>query len=453
MSKFIPHDYQKYAIKKILQLEASGLFLDMGLGKTVCALTASQELLYNRFEVAKVLVIAPLRVARDTWPAEIKKWDHLKNIKYSTVLGSRAKREEALKKKAGIYIINRENVSWLVDYYKSKWPFDMVVIDELSSFKATTAKRWRDLKKVRPLIKKIVGLTGTPAPNSLIDLWPQMYLLDRGERLGQTITYFRHEYFIPGRRKGYVVYDWIPKKDTKKRIYKKIGDICVSMKSEDYLKMPEKTYNFIEVNLKDKLKTYKQLEKDLLLPFKEGGDVVADNAASLSTKLLQMASGAVYDENQEVKKIHDEKIKALEDVVEASNGKPLLVFYWYKHDLQRLKENFKDARTLEDSKDIEDWNKGKIDMLLAHPASAGHGLNLQSGGSTIVWFSLTWSLELYQQANARLYRQGQKDHVIIHHLVAKGTIDENVKKALDNKRLNQESLLEAVKARIKELVA
>ena len=370
----------------------------------------------------------------------------------SKVLGSEKQRIEALHQPADIYIINRENTEWLVDYYGRKWPFDMVVIDELSSFKNPRSKRFRALRKVRPLIKRIVGLTGTPAPNGLIDLWSQIYLLDQGERLGKTLTGYRNRYFDPGRRNQNIVFEWIPKPFAEERIYEKISDICVSMKAEDWLQLPGRIDNAIEVELPEKAKSqYKQLEKDLILPLL-GSDVTAANAAVLTNKLLQMANGAIYDEFGEAKEIHDAKLEALEEVVEAANGKPVLVVYSYRHDLDRIKNQLKKykPRTLDSDQDVQDWNAGKTQVLLLHPASGGHGLNLQTGGNIIVWFGLTWGLEYYQQANARLYRQGQIERVIVHHIVAKGTMDEEVLKALTGKAATQNDLMEAVKAKIEQ---
>ncbi|MEY8762498.1 MULTISPECIES: SNF2-related protein [Clostridium] len=443
-----PHNYQKYAAQWILDKEKAGLLMDMGLGKTVVTLTAIDELMYDYFDVTKVLVIAPLRVAEDTWTSESEKWDHLKHLKISKVLGTEKERTATLNYKADIYVINRENVVWLVKYYGRYWPFDMVVIDELSSFKSSRSQRFKALRKVKP--KRIVGLTGTPAPNGLMDLWSEIYLLDGGERLGRTITGYRERYFLPDKRNQNVIFSYKPKEGAKEHIYEKLKDICVSMKAEDYLKLPDRINNIIKINLsKAAMNKYKQLERDLLLPFKDS-DVVANNAAVLTNKLLQIANGAVYDENGDVLEIHDEKIKALEDVIEAANGKPVLIFYSYKHDRDRLQKYFK-AKELKTSEDIKAWNKGEIPIMLVHPASAGHGLNLQAGGNIIVWFGLTWSLELYQQANARLYRQGQKQNVIVHHLVAKGTMDEDVMKALQNKEVGQEALLQAVKARLNNI--
>ena len=449
---FKPHDYQEHATKKIIDLPAVGLFLDMGMGKTICALTAILELLYNWFDVAKVLVIAPKRVAEDTWSRETDKWEHTKHLKIAKVLGTAKQRKAALESQADIYVINRENTEWLVNYYDKDWPFDMVVIDELSSFKSSKAKRFRALRKMRPFIKRIVGLTGTPAPNGLIDLWPQLYLLDQGERLGKTVTGYRDRYFEAGRRdpRRGIVFEWKPKAGAEEAIYEKISDICISMQAKDYLQLPERVNNVIPVSLPAEARAkYEQLEKDLLLEFTES-DVVADTAAVLSNKLLQLANGAVYDEDRTVKHIHDAKLEALEDVIEAANGKPVLVYYAYRHDRDRIKAKFKNARFLDTEKDITDWNDGKIELLLAHPASAGHGLNLQTGGHIIVWFGLTWSLELYQQGNARLDRQGQEHSVIVHHLVAEGTIDGDVMKAIEGKAVGQDALLEAVKARIRE---
>lgn len=392
-----------------------------------------------------------MRVAEDTWTKETEKWNHTKYLRVAKVLGHRHKRIKALNSKSDIYVINRENVEWLVKYYGSKWPFDMVIIDELSSFKASKAKRFRALRKVRPLIKRIVGLTGTPSPNGLMDLWAQVYLLDRGERLGKTVTGYRDRYFHPDKRSQHLVYSWKLKPGAEESIHNKLSDICVSMSAKDWLELPDRIDNVINVRLPQKVKTlYRQLERDLLLELADG-DITANTAAVLSNKLLQMANGAVYDENGKARVLHDEKLNALEDVLEAANQKPVLVFYSYQHDLLRLKERIPKARTLDTTKDITDWNDGKIPVLLAHPASAGHGLNLQAGGNIIVWFGLTWSLEQYQQANARLHRQGQQNNVIVHHLVAEGTVDEDVMLALKNKAVGQDALLQAVKARIESI--
>lgn len=451
--KFRPHTFQQHAIEHIIENCEAGLFLDMGLGKTVITLTAISELLHNYFDVSRVLVIAPLRVADSTWTAEAEKWDHTRHLRISKVLGPEKKRIDALETSADIYVINRENIVWLVEYYKKRWPFDMVVIDELSSFKSPKAQRFRAMRKVRPYIKRIVGLTGTPTPNGLIDLWAQIYLLDRGERLGETVTGYRHRYFVPGRRNGHIVYEWIPKPESEKAIHEKLLDLCISMKAEDWLEMPERIDRTVTVRMPEKVKAkYKRLERDLLLPFADS-DVVADTAAVLSNKLLQLANGAVYDEDGDVQEVHQEKLAALEDVIEAANGKPVFVFYSYQHDLTRLQKHLKPykPRVLKTAADITDWNAGSIPVLLAHPASVGHGLNLQAGGNIIVWFGLTWSLELYQQANARLHRQGQSEKVIVHHLVTEGSVDEDVMRALGAKAVGQDALIEAVKARIKKV--
>lgn len=420
------------------------------MGKTISTLTAVKELLHDYFDVQRVLIIAPLRVAKYTWTDEIEKWEHINHLKTSQILGSKEERLAALEKRADIYIINRENVVWLVEHFKNKWPFDMVVIDELSSFKSNKSKRFRALRKVRPLIKRIVGLTGTPSPNGLIDLWPQLYLLDQGERLGKTITGYRDRYFTPGASNPakHVVYEWIPKPEAEENIYNKIGDICVSMKSVDYLDVPERIDHTVGVRLSNKArKKYEQLEKDLLLPFEES-DVVADTAAVLSNKLLQIANGAIYDENEEVQHVHDEKLDALEELIEQANGKPVLVFYNFRHDLERMQKRLKDAVKFETDEHFKAWNRGEIPILLTHPASAGHGLNMQEGGNTIIWFGLNWSLELYQQANARLHRQGQEQSVNVYHLIVENSIDERVMKAIKNKSVSQDDLMEAVKAQI-----
>lgn len=452
--KFKPWNYQQYAINHVIDNSASGLFLDMGMGKTVSTLTAIDDLILLG-EVKKVLVIAPLRVAEDTWSTEVDKWDHLKHLRISKILGSKKQREEAIDTDADIYVTNRENVDWLVAECFNSWIWDMVVIDELSSFKSSKAKRFRALKKVRPYFKRIVGLTGTPAPNSLIDLWPQIYLLDGGQRLGKTITGYKERYFKPGRRNGYVVYNWELKEGSEEAIQNKISDICISMSAKDYLDIPERIDNRVEITLPVRvMDTYRQLEKDLVLEIGEE-DITAANAAVLTNKLLQLANGAIYSEDKEVVRIHDEKLDRLEEIIDIANGKPVLVFYNFKHDYDRiskmLTKNKIKNQALNTSDDIKKWNNGEIQVALLHPASAGHGLNLQYGGNIIVWFGLTWSLELYQQANARLHRQGQKETVIIHHLIVKGTVDEDVMNALGNKEVNQNMLLEAVKARLKEV--
>jgi len=444
--KYKPHNYQQFATDFILNQSICCLMLDMGLGKTVITLTALWQLALDSFDVSRVLVIAPKRVAEDTWPKELAKWEHLIGLTSSLVLGSAAERKVALQKKAFLYIINRENVAWLVKNHY--WDFDMVVIDELSSFKSNKAERFKAMKKVRPMVTRIVGLTGTPAPNTLLDLWPQMYLMDMGQRLGRFIGGFRDRFFLPDKRNREIIYSYKPREGAEDAIYALISDICISMKAADYLDMPERIDNRIEVSMSPKeRKLYDDFQKDMVLSI---GDEELDavNTAALSNKLLQMANGAVYGEDKRVIPIHDRKLDALEDLVEAANGKPLLVAYWYKHDLQRIKARFKNARCIDTAKDIDDWNAGKIPLALIHPASAGHGLNLQDGGCTIVWFGLTWSLELYQQLNARLWRQGQKHTVVIHHIVTKGTHDEDVMRALENKDTRQSALIEAVRARI-----
>lgn len=445
-----PWPYQDYATQHVIDNPFSGLFLDMGLGKTVSTLTAVNQLMFDDLEVNKVLVIAPKRVAEDTWTTEAAKWDHLKHLRVSVVLGTERQRKEALKAKADIYVINRENVAWLVGVYQSAFPFDMVVIDELSSFKSAKAIRFKSLRMVRPLIKRVVGLTGTPAPNGLIDLWPQMYLLDQGERLGKTITRYRENYFTPGRRNGQVVFDYKLKEESEQAIYDKISDICISMNAKDYLSLPERITRDVEIHLPAALKAkYDEFERDQVLALENLDEISAVNAAALTNKLLQFANGAVYDANKDWHEVHKAKLDALEEIVDTSNGQPVLVFYSYKHDLERIKKRLKayKPRTLDSRQDIQDWNDGKIQVLLCHPASAGHGLNLQAGGNIIVWFGLTWSLELYQQANARLDRQGQTKPVIVHRLIIIGTMDEDVSQAIERKTAGQDALMEAVNVR------
>ena len=443
--KYKPYDYQTFATDFVLEHPACGLILDMGLGKSVITLTALWSLLLDSFDVGKVLVVAPKRVAENTWPTELKKWEHLDGLTWSLVLGSEKDRRAALQRRAKIYIINRENVTWLVDNYR--WDFDTLVIDELSSFKSSKAQRFRALKRVRPRISRVIGLTGTPQPNGLLDLWPQMYLLDMGQRLGRFVGGYRERFFLPDKRNREVIYSYKPKEGAEEKIYELISDICISMKAADYLDMPELVASRVEVQMNAKeQKLYEGFERDMVLHLKDG-DLDAVNAAALSGKLVQMANGAVYGENRKVHHIHDRKLDALEDIIEAANGKPLLVAYWYKHDLERIRQRF-EVRTIDTPKDIADWNEGKIPVALIHPASAGHGLNLQDGGSTIVWFGLTWSLELYQQLNARLWRQGQKHTVVIQHIVAAGTHDEDIMNALEKKDMSQTALIAAVKARI-----
>ena len=446
--KYFPHDYQRYATDFIINNPISAVLLEMGLGKSVISLSAINELMLDYFDVSRTLVIAPLRVANSTWPDEIKKWDHLNHLNYSVVIGSEKERLDALKKPAHIYLINRENVDWLITKSGISWKFDMVVIDELSSFKSYQAKRFKSLLKVRPKIKRIVGLTGTPSSNGLMDLWAEFRLLDMGERLGRYITYYRQNFFVPDKRNQQMIFSYKPRDGAEKKIYSLISDITISMKSKDFLKMPECLMNEVIVTLSDKeQKLYDSLKQDMVLSLEEN-EIDAINAAALSNKLLQMSNGAVYNDDKESLHIHDRKLDALEDLIEGANGKPVLVAYWFKHDLEKIKDRF-DVRKIKSAKDISDWNKGKIPVALIHPASAGHGLNLQAGGSTLIWFGLTWSLELYQQTNARLYRQGQDSTVVIHHILTKGTIDEDVMKALKSKKKIQDALIDSVKARLK----
>jgi superfamily II DNA/RNA helicase, SNF2 family len=446
--RYNPHEYQTYATNFILEHPVAAVLLEMGLGKSVITLTAIYELMLNRFEVQKVLVIAPLRVARDTWPAEIEKWEHLTGLTYSVAIGTESERLAALRGPAHLYLINRENVDWLITKSGIPFDFDMVVIDELSSFKSHVAKRFKSLLKVRPTVKRMVGLTGTPSSNGLMDLWAEFRLLDMGERLGRYITYYRQNFFVPDKRNQQMIFSYKPKDEAEKKIYSLISDITISMKSKDFLKMPECVMNEVIVTLSDKeQKLYDSLKKDMVLSFEEK-EIDAINAAALSNKLLQMSNGAVYNDDKESLHIHDRKLDALEDLIEGANGKPVLVAYWFKHDLEKIKDRF-DVREIKSAKDISDWNEGKIPVALIHPASAGHGLNLQAGGSTLIWFGLTWSLELYQQTNARLYRQGQDSTVVIYHILTKETIDEDVMKALKAKEKIQDALIESVKARIK----
>lgn len=454
MLDFKPHNYQKYCIEKVIENENIGLMLDMGLGKTIITLTAITELKFNYFDVNKVLIIAPKKVAESTWGNEIDKWRHLKDLKVSKVLGSLTKRIKALNTRADIFIINRENVSWLVDYYRQDWPFDMVVVDEFSSFKNHASKRFKSLKMIKGKIKRFVGLTGTPAPNGLKDLWAQVYLLDQGERLGKNISAFRDRYFNY-HRFGYSNFGEYEIKDgAEKAIKDKISDICISMKAEDYLELPDIIYDNVPIELDTKSKKqYEELEKKMVLSL-DTTDIDVASAAALSGKLLQLSNGAIYDENGKVHEVHDCKIERFVELIEQLNRKPALVFYNFKHDLERIKKALAKSKLkvveLKTPEDEKEWNKGNIDILLAHPASAAYGLNLQDGGNHVVWFGLNWSLELYQQANKRLHRQGQKEKVIIHHLITKGTRDEDVMRAIENKGNIQEELLQSLKARIEK---
>lgn len=445
--QYNPHEYQTYATNFILEHPVAAVLLEMGLGKSVITLTAIYELMLNRFEVQKVLVIAPLRVARDTWPAEIEKWEHLQGLTYSVAIGTEAERLAALKRPAHLYLINRENVDWLISKSNLPFDYDMVVIDELSSFKSHAAKRFKSLLKVRPKVKRMVGLTGTPSGNGLMDLWAEFRVLDMGQRLGRYITHYRNNFFVPDKRNQQMIFSYKPKIGAEDAIYKLISDITISMKSADFLKMPECVINEVSVSLsEEEWSVYHELREDMVVDL-NNDEIDAVNAAALSGKLLQMANGAVYNEEKEVVHIHDKKLDALEDLIEGANGKPVLVAYWYNHDLQRIKKRFS-VREIKTSQDIKDWNNGDIPVAVIHPASAGHGLNIQFGGSTIIWFGLTWSLELYQQTNARLWRQGQNDTVVIHHIIAKNTIDEDVMVALRKKEKIQSALIDSVKARI-----
>lgn len=452
------HSYQKATVDFIIEHRYCGIFLDLGLGKTISTLTAINDLIYDYCEISSVLVIAPKRVTETVWAEEAAKWEHTKHLVVSKIVGSENKRLEALKRRADIYVISRDNVAWICNVFASKLPFDMVVIDELSSFKSHQSQRFKKLRMSRPFMKRVVGLTGTPAPNSLIDLWPQMYLIDRGERLGKSITQYRARYFRPGKSNGYVVYSYDLISGASEMIQERIGDICMSMKANDYLDMPERTDNFIKVNLSKELsEEYKKFKDDSIIKILEtdgATEISAVNAAALVNKLLQFSNGAVYDEEKNVHNIHNLKLDALKEIVENSNGQPILVAWTYQFDRDRILETFREynPRQLKTADDINDWNAGKIRLMIAHPASAGHGLNLQAGGSIIVWYGLTWSLELYQQFNARLYRQGQVNHVTVHHIVTAGTYDEKVIDAIRFKDKNQNRLLDSIKADIASYV-
>ena len=445
---FSPHNYQAYAINYIETHPIAAVLLDMGLGKTVISLTAIADLLFDSFEAHRILVVAPLRVARDTWPAEIAKWEHLQHLTYAVCVGTPKERRMALLSGADITIINRENLGWLIDSSGFDFDYDMVIIDELSSFKNHKSKRFQSLMKVRPKVKRIIGLTGTPSSNGLMDLWAEFKLLDFGERLGRFITHYRNNYFVPDKRNGEIIYSYKPMPYAEDAIYRRISDITISMKSTDHLQMPELITSQYEVQLsEEEEKRYEELKADFILELPEG-EITAANAASLTGKLSQLANGAIYDDDGNIIEFHDRKLDALEDLIEAANGKPLLVAYWFKHDLQRIKKRF-NVREIKSSKDITDWNNGDIPVAVIHPASAGHGLNLQAGGSTLIWFGLTWSLELYQQTNARLWRQGQTSGtVVIEHIITKGTIDERILKALSLKEVTQNALIDAVKANL-----
>lgn len=452
--RYSPHEYQRFATEYIETHPVAAVLLDMGLGKTSITLTALNNLLFDSFEVCRILVIAPLRVARNTWGAEIEKWDHLKGLKYSVAVGTETERMAALRKKADIYLINRENVQWLIAESSIPFDFDMVVVDELSSFKNHQTKRFKALMKVRPKVKRIVGLTGTPSSNGLMDLWAEFRLLDMGERLGRFIGQYRTSYFRPDKQNGQVVFSYKPLQGAEKQIYGKISDITISMKSTDHLQMPELVNSRYTVYLSERENSrYAELKEELVLQLPDG-EITAANAASLSGKLSQMANGAVYTDAGETVAIHERKLDALEDIIEAANGKPVLVAYWFKHDLERISERLKNLHIpfsrLDTDGSIRKWNAGEIPVVLIHPASAGHGLNLQSGGNTLVWFGLTWSLELYQQTVARPWRQGQASKtVVVQHIITKGTIDERIMRALSEKDTTQAALIDAVKADLK----
>lgn len=476
--KYNPRPYQKYVTERMINTTGLGAFVDMGLGKTVSTLTAFDELMFDRFEIKKPLVIAPKKVAENVWTDEVEKWDHLKHFKLSLILGTERQRKEALLKKADMYVINRENIPWLVSHYATAWPFDALIIDESSSFKNPSSKRFKALRKILPMVKRVVCLTGTPAPNSELDLWAQVYCLDRGKRLGETFTAYRDRYFQAGKRNGQVIYNYNLKGDeteivekvkgknvvvkkgllgediNKAEIHSRIADICFSMKTEDYLDLPERldTTRLIELP-PSIMKKYEDFERDQVLSLFEGTDINAVNAAALTTKLLQFANGAIYDDSKTWHEVHNEKIEALMENAEALNGKPMVVFYFYQHDLERIMKHLKafKPQKLVTREHMQAWNRGEIQMLLAHPASAGHGLNLQFGGNHIEWFSNPqFNLELYEQAFKRVHRSGVKGIVTNNRLVVKGTMDEDAYASLLNKATNQDALKQAVKARVEK---
>lgn len=455
--EYRPHDYQRHCINRIIDTPRLGLFLDMGLGKTSIVLSAVKELKYNRFAVSKVLVIAPKKVAEGTWSKEKDKWDHTRCLRISRVLGSEKKRIRALYEPADVYIINRENVVWLVDFYKNDWPFDMVVIDESSSFKSHKAKRFKALSATAPRIKRIVELTGTPSPNGLADLWAQLYLLDEGTRLGTRYAGFRERYFDAGPRHNGIVYKYSVKQGSEEAILSAISDICVSMKASDYLELPDCIMHEVPVELDPKAaKAYRELEREMVLELPDD-EVTVTSAAALSNKLLQLGNGAIYGEDHSVHEVHGCKIEAFMELIESlsASGKSALVFYNYQHDKERLQKALAKTgqvvRELKTTEDEDDWNAGKIDILLTHPASSAYGLNLQQGGNHVVWFGLNWNYELYTQANKRLHRQGQTEKVIVHHLVCEGTRDEDVMAALARKDDVQQFVMDSLKARIKRI--
>ena len=454
------HEYQNDAVEHIIANTHAGLFLDMGLGKTVSSLTAINELIYNYLDISSVLIIGPKRVAENVWTSEVKKWDHLKHLTISRIIGNEKKRNAALAVKADIYTIGRDSVAWLCGKYGGNMlPFDMLIVDESSSFKNPKSLRFKALKMVQPSFNRVVILTGTPVPNGLIDLWSQIYLLDRGEKLGKTITKYREEYFRPGRRNGNIVFNYELLQDSEQRIYEAIRDSCISMKAKDYLELPERINNYIEINFPDALnKKYLDFEKEKVLELfgngeAEGGEFLAvANAAALNSKLQQFANGAIYDEDKNYHIVHELKLEAAEELIEAANGRPVLIAYKFKHDCEQLFKKLKKYNPvkLESEQHIDDWNAGAIQVLLMHPASGGHGLNLQAGGNIILWYAPTWDLELYQQFNARLDRQGQEQSVVVNHFIAAGTIDEDIVRSIEKKDHKQQGLMEAVKARIKK---
>ncbi len=451
--KYVPHNYQQFCIERLLEKPATGLILKPGMGKTSIALTAADQLLYDSFDVSKALVIAPLRVAEDTWSRESAKWDHLRHLRISKVLGSEKQRRAALEVDADIYVINRENVDWLVKLYGMRWPFELVIIDELSNFRNPSSRRFRALKKIRPLVRYVWGLTGTPRPRSLLDLWAQIYLLDQGARLGKTFTGFRNRYFDPGRRNGYVIYEWKPKPGAEAAVYQLIGDLCISMNAQDYLEMPELVQVSRPVVLPPEAwEMYEQLERTTLLPL--AGEVIdAGTAAAVNGKLLQIAGGAVYDEDHVAHELHTAKLDVLEDVLEEADGEPVLVAYSYQHERDRIMARFPQAVQLRDSETIAAWNRGEIPLLLAHPASAGHGLNMQDGGHIIVWFGPTYNQELFEQFIDRLYRQGQKQTTVVICLIAMGTVDEDAMRSLEEKASKQDAMMDAIKVRLAKYAA
>jgi len=442
------HAYQEFCVRHILNHPQAAIFLACGLGKTAISLTAIEELMLDRFEIRKTLIVCPLRVGLNVWKQECEKWAHLGHIQCSIAIGSESDRFDALKSRAHVYIINRENVEWLVTKSGLPFDYDMVVVDELSSFKSHQAKRFKSLLKVRPGVKRIIGLTGTPSSNGLMDLWAEFRLLDMGQRLGRFIGNFRSTFFVPDKRNAQMVFSYKPKPGAEEAIYRLIADITISMKGTDHLKLPELVMNEVPVRmLAAEEQQYQTMKEDMVLSLK-GKEIDAVNSAALSGKLLQMSNGAVYDEDHGVAHLHDRKLEALEDLIEAANGKPVLIAYWFRHDVERILERIP-AERLDTGDSIRRWNNGEIPVAVIHPASAGHGLNLQAGGSTLIWFGLTWSLELYQQTNARLWRQGQQaDTVVIHHIITKGTIDEQVMFALSRKDKTQAALIDAVKAHL-----